>query len=118
MQEELNEKIAYFNETAKMLNVPLHSDTATPVRFIALGKPQVGYNLVTRLMNSGLYTSLCVYPSVSYNNTGIRIAITRHLSKEDIYNLLNTISQLLPEVLAECGSNFKEINRYFKLGEN
>jgi 7-keto-8-aminopelargonate synthetase-like enzyme len=118
MQEELKEKIEYFNETAKALNVPLHSETATPVRFIALGKPQVGYNLVTRLMNSGLYTSLCVYPSVSYNNTGIRIALTRHLTKDDIYNLLNTISQLLPEVLAECGSSFKEINRYFKLTEN
>jgi 7-keto-8-aminopelargonate synthetase-like enzyme len=114
-QAQLMERILYFNETAKNLGVPLHSNTDTPVRFVALGKPQVGYNMVTRLMNDGIYTSLCVYPSVSYNNTGIRIALTRHHSIEDIHNLLSAIAKHLPEVLVECGSSMKEINRYFKL---
>lgn len=115
MQSQLNERIRFFNQACKLHEVPLLSDSLTPVRFIALGKPQVGYNLVTRLMNAGFYVSLCVYPSVSYNNTGIRIALTRHHTMEDIEGLIREIAVQLPQVLQECGSSMKEINRYFRL---
>lgn len=116
LQSHLQDRIKYFNQTAKMLELPLLSDSLTPVRFIALGKPQVGYNLVTRLNNAGFFVSLCVYPSVSMNNTGIRIAITNHHRLEDLENLLNEIAVQLPMALKEAGSSMKEIQRYFKLG--
>ncbi len=115
LQSQLNERIKFFNQTAKLFDLPLLSDGITPVRFIALGKPQVGYNLITRLMNAGLFVSLCVYPSVSINNTGLRIAITRHHSMEDIEKLLREIATQLPFALKECGSSMKDIKRSFKL---
>lgn len=117
LQTQLQERIKYFNQTAKMFELPLINDELTPVRFIALGKPQVGYNLVTRLINSGFYPSLCVFPSVSINNTGLRIAITRHHSMNDIENLLKEIAVQLPFALKECDSSMKEIMRNFKLGQ-
>ena len=115
MQSQLNEKVKFFNQMAKLYEVPILSDTATPVRFVTLGKPQVGYQMVTRLMNEGMYTSLSVFPSVSYNNTGMRVAINRHHTHEDIERLVKSIAKNLPEALVECGSSMKEINRYFKL---
>ena len=117
LQTQLQERIKFFNQTAKMFELQLLNDEITPVRFIPLGKPQVGYNLVTRLLNSGFYCSLCVFPSVSINNTGLRIAITRHHSMQDIENLLRTIAAELPFVLKECDSSMKEISRSFKLGQ-
>lgn len=116
LQSQLQERIKFFNQTAKLFDLPLISNEITPVRFIALGKPQVGYNLVTRLINAGFYVSLCVYPSVSINNTGLRIAITRHHSMLDIEHLLREIATQLPFALKECGSSMKEISRSFKLG--
>jgi 7-keto-8-aminopelargonate synthetase-like enzyme len=115
MQSQLNEKVKFFNQMAKLYEVPILSETETPVRFVTLGKPQVGYQMVTRLMNEGMYTSLSVFPSVSYNNTGMRVAINRHHSHEDIERLVKAIAKNLPEALVECGSSMKEINRYFKL---
>jgi 7-keto-8-aminopelargonate synthetase-like enzyme len=115
MQSQLQEKIKFFNQMAKLYDVPILSDAATPVRFVTLGKPQVGYQMVTRLMNEGMYTSLSVFPSVSYNNTGMRVAINRHHTNEDIERLVKAIAKNLPEALVECGSSMKEIQRYFKL---
>jgi 7-keto-8-aminopelargonate synthetase-like enzyme len=114
-QSQLQERIKFFDQTAKLFEVPVLSNESTPVRFITLGKPQVGYKMVTRLMNEGFYTSLSVFPSVSYNNTGMRIALNRHQSKEDIEKLIRTIAKHLPEVLLECGSSMKEVQRFFKL---
>ncbi len=115
MQSQLHEKIKFFNQKAKMLDLPLLSDGITPVRFIGLGKAQVGYNMVTRLRNAGFFNSLCVYPSVSLNNTGIRIALTRHHTLSDIENLLNEIAVNLPIALKETGSSMAEIKRFFKM---
>lgn len=117
MQTQLHERIKFFNQTAKMFDLPLISDGITPVRFIAMGKPKVGYNMVTRLLNAGFYTSLCVYPSVSINNTGLRMAITRHHSLQDIENLLREVAAQFPVVLSECDSSMKEIARNFKMGQ-
>ncbi len=116
LQSHLQQRIKFFNQTAKMLDIPIISDSITPVRFIMLGKPQVGYNLVTRLKNAGYFVSLCVYPSVSMNNTGIRIALTNHHRNEDIEGLLNEIAIQLPIALKEAGSSMKEVKRFFKLG--
>ncbi len=115
LQSHLQQRIKFFNQTAKMLDIPIISDSITPVRFIMLGKPQVGYNLVTRLKNAGYFVSLCVYPSVSMNNTGIRIALTNHHRNEDIEGLLNEIAIQLPLALKEAGSSLKEVKRFFKL---
>ncbi|CAN5476847.1 aminotransferase class I/II-fold pyridoxal phosphate-dependent enzyme [soil metagenome] len=115
MQSQLVERIKFFNQTAKLFDIPLLTETITPVRFIPLGKPEVGYGMVTRMMNAGFYTSLSVFPSVSYNNTGMRVAINRHHTMEDIENIVREIAAHLPAVLSECGSSYKEVQRFFKM---
>jgi 7-keto-8-aminopelargonate synthetase-like enzyme len=117
MQEQLAEKIKYFNQTAALYDVPVLSQELTPVRFIPLGKPQTGYNMVTRMMNDGIYCSLSVFPSVSYNNTGMRVAITRHHTKEDIEAIVRAMASNLPAALSDAGSSMKEVNRFFKTGK-
>ena len=115
LQNELKKRVQYFNSLAKSLQLPLVAETDSPITFIGLGKPIVGYNLVRRLMNLGYFTNLSVFPSVSYNNTGLRSTINNHQSLKDIENLLHTIAEQLPKALADSQSSMEEIYKYFRL---
>ncbi len=115
LQKQLQDRIKFFNQTAKMLEVPMLSDDISPVKFVCLGKPIMGYNMVSRLMNAGFYVNLSVFPSVSYNNTGMRIPLSLHMTKDDIADLLNEIAVQLPLAMKETGTSMKEITRFFKL---
>ncbi len=115
LQDELKAKIAYFNSTAKKLGLPLVNETDSPIAFIGVGKPDVGYNMVRRMMNLGYFFNLSVFPSVSYNNTGLRIPINRLLTYDDINNLLTEISIQLPKALEDSNSSMEDVIKHFKL---
>jgi 7-keto-8-aminopelargonate synthetase-like enzyme len=114
-QDELRLKMEYFNTTAKKLGLPLINETSSPIGFIGVGKPDVGYNMVKRMMNQGYYFNLSVFPSVSYNNTGLRIPMNRLHTYEDIENLLTEIATQLPQALEDSKSSMSEIYKHFKL---
>jgi len=115
MQDEMRTKMEFFNNTAKRLGLPLINETLSPIGFIGVGKPDVGYNMVRRMMNQGYYFNLSVFPSVSYNNTGLRIPVNRLHTFEDIENLLTEISIQLPQALSDSQSSMSEIFKHFKL---
>jgi 7-keto-8-aminopelargonate synthetase-like enzyme len=114
-QNNLMERITFFNQTAKMYELPLIKEALSPVKFVGVGKPQVGYNMVRRLMNAGYFVNLSVFPSVAYSNTGLRIPITLNHSNEDIENLLKCIAMNLPIAMKESDQTTKDLRRYFKL---
>ncbi len=114
-QMELQKRIDYFVDTCKQLNLPLIGESNSPIFFIGVGKPAVGYNMVTRIMNKGFYINLSVFPSVPYKNTGLRIPLTTNHTFEDIYNLLTIISEQLPFALKDNNSSMQEIYRAFKI---
>lgn len=113
-QNELKTKIEYFIDTCKQLNIPLIGEFHTPILFVCMGKPQVGYSMVTRLMNKGYYVNLSVFPSVPYKNTGLRIPITANHTFEQIYNLLTTVAEQLPLAMAENGVTMDDIKKAFR----
>lgn len=115
IQNEMTEKMAFFNKIAKKLELPLINESISPIGFIGVGKPDVGYNMVRRMMNQGYYFNLSVFPSVSYNNTGLRIPINRMNTFEDIENLLKEISVQLPMALEDSHSSMSDIIKHFKL---
>lgn len=118
LQDELKNRVMHFNAVAKSLQLPLVAETDSPITFIGLGKPIVGYNLVRRLMNLGYFTNLSVFPSVSYNNTGLRSTINIHQTLKDIDNLLNTVAEQLPKALADSQSSMEDVYKYFRLEFN
>jgi 7-keto-8-aminopelargonate synthetase-like enzyme len=114
-QAELQKRVSYFVETCKQLNLPLIGESNSPIFFIGVGKPSVGYNMVTRIMNKGYFINLSVFPSVPYKNTGLRIPITVNHSFEDIYSLLSSIAEQLPLALKDCNSSMTDIFKAFKI---
>ncbi len=118
LQKKLQERIKFFNQTAKMYELPLIRESLSPVMFIGAGKPLVGYNMVRRLMNAGFFVNLSVFPSVAYTNTGLRIPITLHHTNEDIENLIKVIALNLPIAMKESGQTMKNLLQYFKLNRS
>lgn len=114
-QMELQKRIDYFVETCKSFKLPLIGESNSPVFFIGVGKPGVGYNMVTRVMNKGFYINLSVFPSVPYKNTGLRIPLTVNHSFEDIYNLLSVVAEQLPFALKDNDSSMEDIYKAFKI---
>lgn len=114
MQAELNSRIAFFNRTAHELGLPLIHDNHSPIRFIGVGKPDTGYNMVRRMMNRGYFFNLSVFPSVSYNRTGLRIPINRLNTYEDIERLLHELAHQLPLALSDSNSSLSEIQKNFR----
>lgn len=114
-QSELQKRIDYFVETCKAFKLPLIGESNSPIFFIGVGRPVVGYNMVTRIMNKGFFINLSVFPSVPYKNTGLRIPLTLNHTFEDIYNLLQVISEQLPFALKDNKSSMEDIYRAFNI---
>jgi 7-keto-8-aminopelargonate synthetase-like enzyme len=115
LQKRLIAKIKLFNSLAHMYDIPLYSDDLSPVRFICLGKPETGYYVIKSLMQKGFYTSISCYPSVPYNQTGMRVPITLLHSDEDIEKVVKNIAEILPAALKETDSNINDVYRAFKM---
>lgn len=113
LQADLHNKIIYFNKRAEELGLVLIGKEVSPVFFIGVGKPEVGYDLVLRMKKAGFFFNLSVFPAVSIKQTGLRITINVTLTNEDINELLETLSENLPVVLKEHGTSMNEVRDAF-----
>src|SRR5246127_4765307 len=114
-QHELMAKIKLCNSTLLELGLPLITSSEVPIRFIGVGLPNVGYNLVNKLMQDGFYTNLGIYPAVPETCTGIRFTITNHHTQDDIVGLCKSMAKNLPIALKEEGRTMEDIYRAFKM---
>jgi len=115
LQANLKSKIQFFSDKADELGLPIVSKDGTPIFFLGAGKPEVGMKLVQRLMAEGLFSCLAIYPSVPYNNTGIRFLLTVNHTEEDIAWMLEKVAEILPEVLEEEDFSREQIDKAFNL---
>ena len=115
LQTNLKGKISYFYQKAKELDLPILGNGGSPIFFLGVGKPEVGFKIVEGLKNKGIFSCIAVYPSVPIQRTGIRILLTVHHTKEDIDHLLEAASEELGKALAEEKLSRKEIDRRFGL---
>lgn len=114
-QEYLQKRIAFFNQKARELELPLINESASPIFFIGLGKPEAGYDMAKKIMDNGFFVCVSVFPCVATAQAGLRIPVTLHHSLEDIENLLNVIAQELPNTLDKFSIDYRMIQRAFKI---
>lgn len=113
MQRELADKIHYFNDLCNSFELPLIAHNDVPIRYIGLGLTRVTYNMGKRLMNDGFYMNFGLFPAVSMKRSGLRCAINRHLTKDDIFSLVERIAYHLPRVFEEEERALKDIKNFF-----
>ena len=113
-QKSLAQLIQYCNELTQHYGLPVITSSCSPIFFIGLGLPSVGYSMIKSLMDDGFYTNLGVFPAVPKNCTGIRFTITLHHNKRDIEQLVERINFHLPKILKEEGRTLNDVHRVFR----
>ncbi|MCE3259530.1 MAG: aminotransferase class, partial [Bacteroidetes bacterium] len=114
LQNDLQEKIKYCHELMVQHKLPVISNPETPIKFIGLGLAQVGYNMVSRMLRSGFYCNLAVFPAVPQTCSGLRFTITTHHTFSDIEKLVAALTYHLPKALADEGRTLEDVHRAFR----
>lgn len=101
LQARLRERIEFYIQRARELDLPLVSDDATPIFCLGLGPAAVAEKMCKRLLEAGFYTNLAVPPAVPRLRSGLRTTVTLHQSLDDIDRLLTTFAEEFPKLLTE-----------------
>ncbi|MFM2266957.1 MAG: hypothetical protein RL757_398 [Bacteroidota bacterium] len=114
-QEKLADLMRFYVKTAKELHLPLVSHAETPIGFIGVGQPETGYKMSRMLIDEGFYVNLAVFPSVPIKNTGLRMTLSLHQTRETIHRLLHTIAILMEQLHEQGDLQKNEIQKAFSL---
>jgi 7-keto-8-aminopelargonate synthetase-like enzyme/predicted N-acyltransferase len=115
MQRQLHENIKYANLMIHKAQLPLIKDLDSPVFFVGVGLPKVGYNLIRNMMNDGYYTNLGAFPAVPMKNTGVRFTITRLHTFKQIEGMVESMNYHFDKVLKEQNFSRELIYKSFKM---
>jgi 7-keto-8-aminopelargonate synthetase-like enzyme len=114
-QDRLKEKLELTRSVIDQYDLPHVLPSNSPIFYIGLGLPRVGYNMVKRLLNEGFYTNIGIFPGVPVKCCGLRLAVTNGQTKEDIKNVLAAFQHHFPLVLEEEGQTVEDISANFNL---
>ncbi len=115
-QEKLHENIKYTNLLLKKYGLPNMGEPISPIFFVAVSLPKVGYNLIERLLNDGYYLNIGIFPTVPIKNTGVRFTITGLHTFEQIASMVKAMAYHYPIALEEEGFTLEQVYKAFKLG--
>lgn len=115
LQNNLSEKIELTRSIIDQYELPLVLPSNSPIFYIGLGLPRVGYNMVKRLLDEGFYTNIGIFPGVPVKCCGLRLAITNGQTKADIQQVLDAFQYHFPKVLEEEGQTVEDISTNFNL---
>ena len=113
-QEGLAALVAYCNRQLAAYGLPVIMPSASPIFFVGLGLTRVGYNMVKRMMDDGLFVNLGIFPAVPETCTGIRFTLTLHHTFADIDRLVERLAYHLPKALQAEGRSTEDIHRAFR----
>lgn len=115
LKEDLQQKIKYTSILLKKHGLPVISDNDTPIFFVGVGLPKMGYNMIKRLLDEGIYTNIGIFPTVPMKNTGIRFTITNLNTFEQIEELVEKMAYHFPLALEEEEFSMEQIYKAFKI---
>jgi len=115
LQEELQENIKYTNLMLKKHKLPSVAENKSPVFFIGVSLPKMGYNMIGRLLNDGYYLNLGIFPTVPMKNTGLRFTITRLHTFQQIESMIAAMAYHYPKALEEEEFSMDKVYRAFRM---
>lgn len=115
MQTELHENIKYANLMVKKAGLPLVKNLNSPVFFVGVSLPKIGYQLIKRMMDDGYYTNLGAFPAVPMKNTGVRFTITRLHTFAQIEGMVKSMNHHFDQALEDYNFSREQIFKTFNL---
>jgi 7-keto-8-aminopelargonate synthetase-like enzyme len=95
LQNELVELIQYFRMRSMELGLPIVTKDITPIQLLRIGTLDLTYRILKKMIAKGFFTMAAGYPAIAEGDEGLRITLTRHLSKNDINNFLENLKSIL-----------------------
>jgi 7-keto-8-aminopelargonate synthetase-like enzyme len=95
LQNELLDLISFFRRRASELNLPIITKDETPIQLLKIGNIETLSRILTKMIDKGFLAVTASYPAIAKGEEGLRITITRHLSKNDINNFLECLKNIL-----------------------
>jgi hypothetical protein len=115
LQSRLAKRISLTESIIRDFELPLVLPSASPIFYIGLGLPRVGYAMVKRLLDEGFYTNIGIFPGVPVKCCGLRLAVTNGQTENDIKNVLDAFQYHFPRVLESEGQTVDDIQQNFNL---
>ncbi|SFF98848.1 bifunctional aminotransferase class I/II-fold pyridoxal phosphate-dependent enzyme/GNAT family N-acetyltransferase [Pontibacter chinhatensis] len=115
LQQELQRRIAYFNQLLRKTDLPLVHECESPIFYIGTGTMDMGNHLVQALLSDGIYVNLATFPAVPAKNIGVRITISLSNSYEDIEELVRKLKLHFDMAMAATGQTQENIRKAFKM---
>lgn len=94
-QHELIELINFFREKTMELKIPIVTEEITPIQLLKIGNLAATNSILMQLIQRGFFAMAVGYPAIAKGNEGIRITLTRHLTKKDVVNFLENLHDIL-----------------------
>ena len=94
-QNEILELIKYFRKKSEKLELPIVTKDDTPIQLLRIGNIQKTFQVLRHLIDNGYFSMTASSPAISKGDEGIRITVTRHLTKTDIDGFLNCIKEIM-----------------------
>lgn len=91
MQAELMERIQLFDSLVKREGLAFRGSPGTPIRFLEVGQDETAIDIAVAMQNAGYFVNVAVFPAVARNRAGLRIVMTRHLTRDDIAGLVREL---------------------------
>ena len=94
-QNELLDHIRFFRAKSQELDLPIVTKHETPIQLLRIGGMEKTYQVLKGLIEKGFFPMTAGYPAIAKGDEGIRITITRHLTKSDIEEFLYNVRKLI-----------------------
>lgn len=114
LQNTLNKLMLTFRRTSKILDLPLIDDEQSPIFFIAAGKPNDVIDISKDLLDNGYHVSASAYPSVPFNNGGVRCTVNVKHTEQEIIDFLHFFRKYYDNKMESMGRSQQDIMRFFK----
>ena len=115
LQAWLRERVGYCNQLMRRYELPLVSESITPLFFVGTRNWRVAQTLVSRLIEDGFFTNVAHFPSVSTKRAGVRFTLTLHHERDDIRALVESLARHLPAALEAEQMSVEDVRRAFHL---
>lgn len=116
-QQKLQARVALCSRLLAQTTLPVISHPETPIFFVGVKHPRLGYNILGKMLAEGYYFNIALFPAVPAKNTGLRFTITNHVTEADITNFVKALDRNYQLALAEEGVAISEINKAFNIAQ-
>lgn len=88
---DLHRRIELFRSVASRLGLKVLSSDLSPIQYIMIGELEKTILVTKEVFDAGFIVNICSYPAVAINHAGLRLTLTRHVTDNDIHQVLQAV---------------------------